>query len=408
MKARNFRLIPLAGALLALLASMPALAASSYTKPASDKYPAIKSGGSLDLTNLVGHVDVVAATDGVLTVDSKITAVATSDADAQAMAGKIHMDVETHGNSVSIMTRYPLSEYSEYFYRSVNDEGFNIGFNSTTTTYDGERVRISTGSFGSGANLHVDYTVHVPKGVKVKVDNKVGLIEANGVEAPMELDSSSGDIKGGHNTGSLTADTGSGDVTLDTHDGALELNSGSGDINLTQQKGGDVKIRTGSGDVTLENLGGALTARTGSGDVRLTGFKGSGMDLETGSGDITVRDATGSMRFRAGSGDIRASDIKAGEAVECHTGSGGINVSGDLSAVLRLSAESGSGDIDIHTTNVPSLHIDATSDSGDVDVDLPEMKNVSVRHHSFRADVNGAKGTADLESGSGDVTFSRG
>ena len=61
----------------------------------------------------------------------------------------------------------------------------------------------------------------------------------------------------------------------------------------------------------------------------------------------------------------------------------------------------------IHTSRVPSLHIDATSDSGDVNVDLPNMQNVSTHHHSIRADVNGGKGSAQLEAGSGDVTFSK-
>ena len=47
----------------------------------------------------------------------------------------------------------------------------------------------------------------------------------------------------------------------------------------------------------------------------------------------------------------------------------------------------------------------ATAHSGEVDVDLPDMQNVSSREHSLRADVNGAKGTAELESGSGDISF---
>jgi hypothetical protein len=42
-----------------------------------------------------------------------------------------------------------------------------------------------------------------------------------------------------------------------------------------------------------------------------------------------------------------------------------------------------------------------------VDVDLPGMQNVSAKHHSIRADVNGAKGTAELEASSGDVSFKK-
>jgi DUF4097 and DUF4098 domain-containing protein YvlB len=405
MTARPSRFLPLLAAFLAGSIALPAQAASSFTKPDSYKNPAIKAGGSLSLTNMLGQVSVQPASDGVLTVDSKVVAAAGSDADAQALAGKIRIEVSASGNNVSLTAHYPLDDYTEYYYRQENS--LNIGFSTTTTSYEGTRVRISDGTFGTGANLHVDFVVHVPQGVKVTVDNKVGRIDASGVSAPLVLKSGSGDISGEHNNGALAADTGSGDIVLSGHSGALDLSSGSGDITLSDQKSGEVKADTGSGDLKLDRLDGALTARTGSGDVSISDYNGPGADLETGSGDIVIRGATGSLKLRTGSGEINATGYKAGQVVECHAGSGDINLSGDLSAVLHLTAESGSGDIVLHTSAVPSLHITATSDSGDVDVDLPGLQNVSARSHSIRGDVNGAKGTAEIEAGSGDVTFTK-
>ena len=392
-------------AAVAALAAAPAIAAPDYQKNDTYKNPAIKAGGSLDLTNLVGHVSVVAASDGVLAVDSKIVAAAGSDADAQALAAKLKIETKVDGNAVEMMARYPLDDYTEYYYHQQGFDGF--GMSSSTTTYDGERVRISSGTFGHGANLHVDFVVHVPKGVHVTVDNKVGMIESDGVNAPQTLKSSSGDIKSQHGSDSLQAHTGSGDVTVDGQAGSVDIESGSGDLILSHQKGGDVDVKTGSGDVRMHDIAGAVHGDTGSGDVELRDSTGNGADLETGSGEIVLDDVTGSLKLRAGSGDIRGTNLKAGDVVETNTGSGDVNLSGDLGAVLRLTADSGSGSIAIHTTRVPSVHISATSDSGDVDVDLPGMQNVSVRHHSFRADVNGAKGSAELEAGSGDVTFTK-
>jgi DUF4097 and DUF4098 domain-containing protein YvlB len=391
-------------AAVAALAASPALAAP-YQKDDTYKNPAIKAGGSLDLTNLVGHVSVVAASDGVLAVDSHIVAAAGNDADAQTLAGKLKIETKVDGNAVEMMAKYPLDDYSTYYYHDKGFDGF--GMNNTTTDYDGERVRISSGSFGSGANLHVDFVVHVPKGVHVTVDNKVGLIESAGVDAPQNLKSSSGDIKSDHGSDSFEAHTGSGDVTVSDQAGGVDMETGSGDITLSRQKGGDVKVETGSGDVKLHDIAGGIHGETGSGDVELRGATGSGADLETGSGDIVLDNVTGSLKLRAGSGDIRGTDLKAGQVVETNTGSGDVTLSGDLGDVVRLSADSGSGSIVIHTKRVPSMHISATSDSGDVDVDLPGMQNVSVRHHSFRADVNGGKGSAELEAGSGDVTFTK-
>jgi len=392
-------------AALALGLAVPALAAQSYTKSDTYRNPAIKAGGSVDLTNLVGHVSVVPADDGVLAIDSHIVAAADSDQAAQALAGKIKIDITASGNSVTAIAHYPLDDYDHYYY--VQGAGFVIGWSNTNTEYEGRRVEISNGSFGSGANVHVDFVVHLPKGVNAAVDDKVGMIEANKVNAPLSLKSGSGDIKAADNSGMLEAHTGSGDIELNDHQGDLDLETGSGDVTVSQVKQGNAKIRSGSGDLKLEDLSGILTAATGSGGVDIRSFSGNGMDIKTGSGDVTISEATGSLKVRAGSGDIKAEDFKAGEAVDTHTGSGSIELNGDLSAVVSLSAHSGSGDIVLHTTKLPSLHISAVSDSGDVNVDLPGMQNVSAHEHSIYADVNGAKGSADLEAGSGDVTFTK-
>jgi DUF4097 and DUF4098 domain-containing protein YvlB len=401
----RLRLPHAALAALALVMAGPALAASqSYTKADTYKNPAIKAGGTVSLTNMLGHVTVVPADDGVFSIDSKIVAGADSDQDAQALAAKVKLEITASGNSVTAVAHYPVDEYTSYYYPRGT---VVFGMSTTSTEYEGERVRISDGNFGSGINLHTDFTVHVPKGVSLTVDNKVGLIEANKVNAALKLLTGSGDIKGGDNSGNLEAHTGSGDITLGNHSGDLDVETGSGDIVVSQVKGGDTKVRSGSGDLKLNNLAGILTAETGSGGVEVRKFSGAGIDVVTGSGDVVIEDATGSLKAHAGSGDITVTGYKAGDAVDCHTGSGNVNLDGDLAAVVRLSMESGSGDIVVRTTGVPSLHISATSDSGDVNVDFPSMQNVSAHPHSIRADVNGAKGSAELDAGSGDVTFTK-
>ena len=395
-------------AALASLVAGPAFAAPSAEKTDTYRNPAIKAGGSLTLTNLVGHVDVVAASDGVLAVDSKIEAAAEDDAHAQALTAKIKIETQVNGNDVTLTARYPLDEFDEYFYNDKHHETFmGIGSSNTSTSYDGERVRINSGTFGGGVNLHVDFVVHVPKGVHVTVDNKVGMIEASGVDAPLSLKSSSGDIKANKGSDSLNADTGSGDVTVEDQAGPIEMDSGSGDLSVTRQKGGDLTIKTGSGDVKLYDVTGSVHGRTGSGEVELHDYAGSGADLETGSGDITLEDASGSLNLRAGSGTIKGTGLKATTVIETHTGSGDVTLSGDLGDLVRLTADTGSGDIMIKTSRVPSLHIEASSDSGDLTVDLPGMQNVSSRHHEFRGDVNGGKGSAQLDAGSGDVSFTK-
>jgi len=401
MSLRTSTLTALAA--LAALTAGPVAAAQSYTKSDTYKNAAIKAGGGLDLTNLVGHVSVVAASDGVLAVDSHVVAAAGSDQDAQALAAKINIETKVNGNQVEMVAHYPLDDYTTYYYH--DRDSFVIGMSESSTEYDGTRVHVTNGTFGSGANLHVDFVVHVPKGMNVDIENKIGKIEASSVVGTLSVKSSSGDIDSKDGSGSFSAETGSGDVTVDTQSGAVSMHSGSGDLQLSHQNGGDVKIKTGSGDVKMVDVAGMVTGETGSGEVELRKYTGNGADLETGSGDITIEDATGSMKLSAGSGDIKASGLKGAKVIKTSTGSGDVTLSGDLGDLVRLTSDSGSGNIVIHTSRVPSLHISATSDSGDVNVDLPDMQNVAAHSHSIRADVNGAKGSAELEAGSGDVTF---
>src|SRR5579871_3268567 len=88
-------------AALALVLTGSAFAATPYEKTDSYKNPAIKAGGSLELTNLLGKVTVVPAGDGVLSVDSKVVAAGNNDQEAQTLAGKIKLDIQASGDHVS-------------------------------------------------------------------------------------------------------------------------------------------------------------------------------------------------------------------------------------------------------------------------------------------------------------------
>ncbi|HEV2109921.1 MAG TPA: hypothetical protein VGT99_01095, partial [Gammaproteobacteria bacterium] len=146
------RFLRAACAVLALSVAVPALAAQPYIKADSYKNPAIKAGGEVNLLNLAGHVGVVPAEDGVLTIDSKIVAAAGSDQDAQALAGKIKLEITANGNTVTAVAHYPLDEYSKYYYPRGS---VVFGMSSTSTEYEGERVWVSDGTFGNGVNVHV-------------------------------------------------------------------------------------------------------------------------------------------------------------------------------------------------------------------------------------------------------------
>ncbi|HEV2213593.1 MAG TPA: DUF4097 family beta strand repeat-containing protein, partial [Gammaproteobacteria bacterium] len=352
-------------------------------------------------------------------------AVAASDQEAQQLIGKARLNVSGSGQSVTAEVEYPLDEYDDYYYPPEHSYGFGLSLNNDTVSYMGRRVHVSTGSLGSGINLHVDLLVKLPKGVKLTLDHKVGKVTGSGLASALDIHTSSADVRIEKHSGDISADTGSGDLEFSDTTGALDLHTGSGDVDLRHQKGGDIVFHTGSGDVKLTDAEGSVDGECGSGDVVIDTLKAGTVKLETGSGDIdlsqatarsltlrsgsgdlTLSDVSGSLETHTGSGDLHATGFKAGDSLKFHSGSGEVRLSGDLGAVTSLEADTGSGDIHLRTSGIPSWHISATSHSGDVDVDLPNLQNVSTHEGSFRADVNGGKGTVDIESGSGDISVS--
>ncbi len=105
----------------------------------------------------------------------------------------------------------------------------------------------------------------------------------------------------------------------------------------------------------------AVEAHSGSGNVEVTGVS-SGVQAQTGSGDIRLRDLGGRQQAHTGSGNIRAENVSA--PFNAETGSG------DIEASLT-----GAGDVDVHTGSgriqVKGVKggVHARTGSGDIEAD---------------------------------------
>lgn len=123
----------------------------------------------------------------------------------------------------------------------------------------------------------VDYTLRVPNGTAVTVDD------------------GSGDLKLGGTLGIVDVKTGSGDIKAnDLQSGAVAARSGSGDIDLgLSQAPNQLTVDTGSGDVDVKVPAAdtyAVGVQTGSGDQSVTVDTDANsprkVQVKTGSGDV--------------------------------------------------------------------------------------------------------------------------
>ena len=188
-----------------------------------------------------------------------------------------------------------------------------------------------------------------------------------------------------HPISALAIDAGGGDVTFRAGGppGTVEVTRKTrsatdlADLALTGWTGGTLTLGCATGcDIDYEirvPAGVAVTAETGSGDVELEGNLGP-VSLQTGSGDVEADITTTSdLTTRTGSGDM---ELRFG------------------SAPNLISADSGSGDVDIQVPKGQAYDVDTQTGSGDTDI---VVQRQDLADHQIQ-----------VQTGSGDITVSGG
>ena len=276
------------------------------------------SGGTIEVYNLIGTLQVSAASGG-----SAVAEVTRQGGDGAKLA------VEHAAGTLRVV--YPGTQFVypalggnyETTLRVRDDGTFN---GDDYKDGGGRKVKIS--SSGSGLAAWADVRLMLPSGARAELNLGVGKVTLANVNGSIEVETASGDVDAKATTGSLSIDTGSGDVTLAGHDGDLSVDTGSGNIVVGTVKSGDVSLDTGSGDVRVDGLTATrLEIDTGSGDVMVSAADVRGVGVDTGSGEIRIG-LTGDVEelsVDTGSGDVVVTAPKSlGAAVEIETSSGDI------------------------------------------------------------------------------------
>jgi len=176
----------------------------------------------------------------------------------------------------------------------------------------------------------VNFTVRLPKGVKLAVGSGNGDVSVSGA------------------TDEVRAGSGNGRVSVSAG-GAVNASSGNGDVSV-QRAGGPVRASSGNGRVIVATSRGPVNASSGNGDVEVSmdaiADVSDDMELSSGNGTITVTvppDFGGEIDASTGSGKFY-SDFPMTvrgridpQHVRATIGRGG----------RRLTMRSGNGDVEI-------------------------------------------------------------
>jgi len=192
---------------------------------------------------------------------------------------------------------------------SIRDVAFDIretGSNVEICTLYDQQTSCRDRSRGRDTRVRVEYTVSVPRSLRVRA------LTGNG---------------------EITIERAGADVTASTGNGAIRIGETAGRVNVS----------TGNGDIQVDGANGSVSASTGTGRVTVVTARGA-VSANTGVGDIDVRvkgnPIDGDMRFISGSGSIRVtlpSDFNG--RVDATSGNGTLRSEFEISVVGRLSAQ---------------------------------------------------------------------
>ena len=341
-----------------------------------------RQGATVDVENLAGEVTVVGTAGGDIEIVATIHAESGDLADAQTLLSALVIEFDEDRDGVDVRAVFPVDRFDRYRYPQSGR-----GNSNTQTTYQGERVSVTSRDVDDAVTLYVDFEIRVPTGIAVDIENNVGDVSATGMQAEFSADTGSGNVTVRDGSGEVSTDTGSGDVTVSGYTGEVNADTGSGDIEIT-------------------DINGDVSADTGSGDVSLTDVDASRVEADTGSGDIEMERVSGSISADTGSGDITGQSLSGARTISADTGSGDIRLAGDMSQIEQIEIDTSSGNVELIMTSVPGMRITIETGSGSINVNLPGLTTISSRRNYFRGEVGDGSARVNIDTGSGSVRIS--
>jgi DUF4097 and DUF4098 domain-containing protein YvlB len=281
----NPRKIAIALAVLVLLAvALAPIAVDAAKEKYEEKFERIEKlsrNGRVYLANLSGNITLRTWNKAEVKIDALKTSRAASMEEAEENAALVTIDVRKKGDQLEIRTKYP------------------------------ER-----GSKRRQISVSIEYTLTIPDGASVDVDNVSGDIRAEGLGGLAKLETVSGSVTAVDASGGGVFSAVSGNVSLQRVAGDVNAKTVSGKIDL-EEVSGTVDAETVSGSVNIKDLSRAKSADVSvhSGAIVVDGplYRTGRYSFQTHSGSVTLNlpdDAAFDFNFVSFSGDLK-SEFKA-------------------------------------------------------------------------------------------------
>ena len=352
---RRGQRLPRRGLAIATLAAAALFSAPAFAEfDESHRFDA----RSLEVTNLIGRVDIGQATGDEFEVEIAVRG-------ADGVRANVGIE-EERGSRARLDVVFPVDEERRFVYPEFSRRRAQLWFREGRSrsllgeilrSVSGRRIRVERR--GSGMEVWADLTIRVPAGASLTLEHGAGDVEIEGVAADLDVDVKAGAMEAAGLDGQVGLRVGSGRLKVSDARGELELDTGSGGVSLDGFEGGALEIDTGSGSVEVaEATAETIVIDTGSGGVGVNGAEAERLEIDTGSGSVRVAAAAiDAAEIDTGSGSVRlALDRMGGGNFDIDTGSGGISVLVPEDVSARFDIDVGSGGIDVDVPIARTLH----------------------------------------------------
>jgi hypothetical protein len=102
---------------------------------------------------------------------------------------------------------------------------------------------------------------------------------------------------------------------------------------------------------------------------------------------------------------VHARGVSGVETIDVDTGSGGVTIEGDLSALSDLRIDTGSGSVNLRSSAQPAMTIRISTGSGGVDVEAPGATVREDEDGDWTVRTGSGAGHGVIDTGSGAVAI---
>ncbi len=245
------------------------------------------------------------------------------------------------------------------------------------------RVTPGTGT-DRPAGLKTDFTVTVPRKVRLTVSTSHGGVTVHGIEGDAVIRNSEGDVDAGEISGSCEITNRRGAVTAASVGGPLRIVNERDDVTV-EKAGGAVDIEAPGGTVSVSDAAGDVKIRADRGEVRVE-KAGGNVDVGARHATVTLEKIQGAVTASVEEDPLDASDVEGAATVQADRTSVSLT---DVRGRIRVTASHTDvtlvrpgSDVTVETTLQPidltvppdrGFRVEAISEGGEIVSDLPAL-----------------------------------